>query len=92
MAETMDFYAPTLSTESLILYDKKWEGTQAKILMYTFDDMFHVFRRLEVNDIDGQRVMAYEILSFTLLCCTEWHGGRPVDPCQMNGSVSTLVD
>ena len=37
----------------------------------TLDEMFHIFRRLRVDDIDEQQVVAYEILSFVLLRCTE---------------------
>ena len=67
-----DFYAPTLSHEALIPYDKKQEGTWAKMLLYALYQLFHVFRGLGVNDIDGQCVVAYEILSLASLHCMEW--------------------
>ena len=67
-----DFYVPTLRHETLVPYDKIREGTHPKMLLYALDELFHVFRGVGANDIDRQCVVAYEILLFTLLHCTEW--------------------
>ena len=85
-----DFYALTLSHEDLIAYDKKWEGTWPEML-YALDELFHVFRGVGANDIDGQCVVAHEILSLASLHCMVWWG-KPIDPCKTRGTVSTLLD
>ena len=59
--------------------------------MYALYEMFHMLRRLGANDIDGQQVIAYEILSFALLCCTERCGEKPIDP-HLTSEASTLMD
>ena len=62
-----DFYALTLLHEDFIPYDKKWEGTWPKMLLYALDELFHVIREVGVNAIDGQCVVAHEILSLASL-------------------------
>ena len=47
-------------------------GLHPKVLLYALDELFHVFRGMDANDLDGQCIVAYEILSFALLHCTEW--------------------
>ena len=66
-----DFYTPTLKHETLIPYDKIQEGTHPKMLLYALDKLFHVFRGVGSNDIDGKCTIASDILSFASLCCTE---------------------
>ena len=47
---------------TLVPYNKKQEGTQPKMFLYALDKLFHVFRGVRVNDINGQCIVAYEIL------------------------------
>ena len=61
------------------------------MLLYALDKLFHVFRGVGANDINAQCIVAYKILSFSLLCCTEQRG-KPIDPCKTSGDASTLVD
>ena len=61
------------------------------MLLYALDELFHVFRGVGANDINRQCVVAYEILSFASLHCTEWRG-KPIDPNNISGDASTLVD
>ena len=60
-----------LKHETLVPCDKGHEETCPKMLLYVLDKLFHVFRWLGVNDLNGQCVVAYEILSFALLHCIE---------------------
>ena len=67
-----DSYAPTLLHETLVPYNKKQEGMQPKMLLYALDELFHAFKGVGANDIDGQYIVAYEILLLASLHCTEW--------------------
>ena len=40
---------------------------------------------------DVQHIVAYDILSFASLHCTEWRG-RPINPHKTSGDASTMVD
>ena len=46
---------------------------------------------LGANNLDGQCVAAYEILSFASLSYMEWRG-KPINPCNTFGDASTMVD
>ena len=61
------------------------------MLLYALDKLFHVFRGMGANDPDGQHMVAYEILSFASLHCTEQRA-KPIDPCNTRGDASTMVD
>ena len=50
-----------------------------------------MFRGVGANDIDGQFMVAYNILLFVWLHCMEWQG-KPTDPHHTSGDASTLVD
>ena len=86
-----DFYMPALKKEMLVSYDKLCEGTHPKMLLYALDELFHVFRGWGENDLNGQCVVAHDILSFASLCCMEWRG-KPINPCKTCGDASTMVD
>ena len=86
-----DFYMPTLKKEMLVPYDKLREGMHPKMLLYTLDKLFHVFKGVGANDLNGQCMVAHEILSFASLCCMEWRG-KPINPCKTCGDASTMVD
>ena len=67
-----DYYAPTLLHETLVPYNKIQEGMHPKMLLYALDELFYVFRRVGVNNIDGKCIVAYKILSLASLHCIEW--------------------
>ena len=41
-----------------------------------FDELFSVYKVVGANDADGQRIVAYEILTVVSLCCTEQCGSQ----------------
>ena len=92
VSETADFYVPTLNLEDLIPYDKERKGLRLKMLLYALDEISYVFQKLKPNDVDRRRVLGYEILSPTLLCCMERHNVKPIHPHMMRGVVSTMMD
>ena len=40
------------------------------MLLYMLDELFYVYKGVEVNDADGQHVVAYKILMVVSLCST----------------------
>ena len=88
---TPDFYAPTLKKGTLVHCDKQHQGMHPKMLLYALDELSHMFRGVRATNLDGQRVVAYEILSFALLHFTEWRG-KPINPDKTCGDMSTMVD
>ena len=86
-----DFYMPTLKKEMVVPCDKLHEGAHPKMSLYALDELFHVFRRVGANNLNGQHVVAHEILSFALLHCTEQRG-KPINPHKTCGDASTMVD
>ena len=44
------------------------------MMLYVLDELFYVYRGVGANDVDGQHVIAYEILTLALLHLTEWCG------------------
>ena len=58
-----DFSVPTLDIDDQSPCSIKCMGSHPKMLLYTLDKLFHVFWGMGANDLDGQRVIAYEILS-----------------------------
>ena len=83
---------PSLSHKDLIPCDKERKGLRLKMLLYALDELFYVFRKLGLNDVDGRQVLAYKILSLTSVCCTERHNGKPIDPHMTMGVTSTMMD
>ena len=53
---------------------QKRTGMHPCMMLYAMDEMFHVFQGVGANDVNGQRVVAYEILTVVSLHCMEWHG------------------
>ena len=86
-----NFYMPMLKCETLVPYNKLHEGMHPKMLLYALDKLFHVFRGVGANDLNGQCVVAYEILLFALLHCMEQRG-KPIDPHSTCGDAYTVVD
>ena len=99
---TPDLYTLTLKKGTLAHCDKRCEGMCPKILLYALDELFHVFRvfflvflvlmqMTRANDLNRQCVVAYNILLFALLCCTEQRG-KSINPQKTCGDTSTMVD
>ena len=62
-----------------------------KMLLYALDELFHVFTGVGANNLNGQCVVAYEILSFASLHCMEQRG-KPINPCKTCRNTSSMVD
>ena len=43
------------------------------MMLYGMDELVDVLKDVGANDLDGPHVVAYEILAFALLHCTEQH-------------------
>ena len=56
----MDFQMPTQGHKTGMPTDQRRTGT---MMLYTLDELFYMFRGIGTNDIDGQRVVTYEILT-----------------------------
>ena len=68
---TANFSALKFDTDDLSPCSVKCMGSHPKMLLYALDELFHVFQGMGTNDLDGQQVVAYMILAFASLCCTE---------------------
>ena len=42
------------------------------MMPYAMDEMFHIFRGVGANNLNGQHVVAYKTLALASLCCMEW--------------------
>ena len=51
-------------------------GSHLRMLLYTLDELFYVYRGVGENDVDGQHVVAYEILKVASLRCMEQCGSQ----------------
>ena len=51
---TDDFHAPTFNHKDLKLCNMKRMGSHPKMLLYALDELFHIFRCVGINDLDGQ--------------------------------------
>ena len=60
-----DFDVPTFDHNDLCPCSVRCTGSCPRMLLYVLDELFHVFQGVGANDLDGQRVVACEILSFT---------------------------
>ena len=51
------------------------EGYRPKMLLYALDELFYIYDQVKHHrGINEKIVVAYEIISFTALCCTEHRG------------------
>ena len=87
-----DFNTPTMEQKTLLHTNVMCTGSCPKMLLYAFDELFYIFRGLKVTNVDMQCIVVYEILSFTLLHCTEWHQELPMDPRLTTEEASTMMD
>ena len=65
-----DFEMPTYDREMGTPCNQKRTGTCPHMMLYAMDEMFHIFWGMRANDVNGQCVVAYEILALALLHCT----------------------
>ena len=66
-----DFKMLTYDHEMGVPCNQKRMRTCPRMMLYAMDEMFHVFQGMGANDLNGQCVIAYEILALALLHCTE---------------------
>ena len=51
------------------------EGYRLKMLLYALDELFYIYDQVKCHrGVDEKLVVAYEILSLTVLHCTECQG------------------
>ena len=66
-------------------------GMHLHMMLYMLDELFYVYRGVGANDADGQRIVAYEILTVVSLYCTEWCG-NPKKACNTLGNAYPRVN
>ena len=75
-AEVVDFHTPTYERETGVAIDVLQTGSHPRMLLYMLDELFYVYKRVGVNDVDRQHVVTYEILTVALFRCTKQHGSQ----------------
>ena len=58
-----DFETPTYYHETGMPCNQKRTGMHPCMMLYAMDEMSHVFQGMGANDLDGQHIVAYEILA-----------------------------
>ena len=86
-----DFEMPTYDRETGMSCILKRTRMHPHMMLYAMDEMFHVFRGVGANNVDGQCIVAYEILTLASLCCTEWCGCAKKH-CNTLGNAYPLVN
>ena len=61
------------------------------MMLYTLDKLFYVCRGVGANDVDGQHIIAYEILTVALLRCKE-RCSNPKKACNTLGNAYPRVN
>ena len=70
------FKMPTKQHGTLQNEDILHKGYRLKMLLYALDEIFYIYDQVKHHrGIDEKLVMAHEILSLAVLCCTEHQGG-----------------
>ena len=88
---TADFSLLTFDIDDLSPCSVKHMDLHPKMLLYALDELSYVFRGMGANDLDGQCIVAYEILSLASLHCTE-QCGKPKEYHKMHGEAYLRVD
>ena len=88
--DLVDFQMPNHDRKTGVPIDLRRTGTHLRMMLYTLDELFYMFLGIGTNDIDGQQVTAYEILTIASLCCMEWHDS-PKKPCNTLGDAYPRV-
>ena len=81
---------PTHDHKTGMPIDLKRTGTCPCMMLYTLDELFYVFWGIGTNDIDGQCIITYEILTVASMHCTEWCSS-PKKPCNNLGDAYPRV-
>ena len=71
--------------------NQKRTGTCPRMILYVMDEMLHIFQGVGASDLNGQHVIAYEILALVSHHCTEWHGCTKKS-CNSLSNAYPLVD
>ena len=74
--EKANFQMPTYEWDTGAPIDVLRTASCLCMLLDMLHELFYVYRGVGVNDTDGERIVAYEILTVALLHCTEWHGSQ----------------
>ena len=74
--EIDDFQMPTYERDTGVPIDVLRTGSHPHMLLYVLNELFYVYRGVGENDVDRQRVVAYEILTVASIHCMEQHGSQ----------------
>ena len=70
----MSFKIPTMQRDTL-WHEDMWEGYKLKMLLYALDEFFYIYDQVKCHKgVNEKLVVVYEILSLTMLHCTECQG------------------
>ena len=73
--DVTSFKTPTMQHDTLWHDYIMQEGYRPKMLLYTLDKLFYIYDQVKHHrGIDEKFIVAYEILSFAVLCCTGHRG------------------
>ena len=72
----MSFKMPTMQRDTLWNKDVLQEGYRPKMLLYALDELFYIYDQVKHHrgGVNEKLVVAYEIVSLSMLCCTECRG------------------
>ena len=90
-AERADFQMPTYEHDTGAPIDVLRTGSHPCMLLYMLNELFYVYKGVGVNDEDGQRIAAYEILTVVLLHCMEQCGSQKKE-CNTLGAAYPRVN
>ena len=85
-----DFQMPTHDHEMGTPTDLRRTGMHPCMMLYTLDELFYMFQGIGTNDMDGQCIIAYEILTVASIHHTEQHSS-PKKPCNTLGNAYPRV-
>ena len=90
-AEITDFQMLTYEWDMGAPIDVLRTGSHPHMLLYALDKLFYVYKGVGVNDVDGQCIVAYKILTVVLLCCMEQRGSQKKE-CNTLGAAYPRVN
>ena len=89
--EVADFQTPTYDQEMGVPIDVLRTGMHPRMMLYMLDELFYVYRGVGTNNMDGQCIIAYEILTIALLQYMEWCS-NPKKACNTLGNAYPRVN
>ena len=75
-AEIADFQMPSNEWDMGTPINVLMTSSCPHMLLYVLDELFYVYKGVGVNDVDGQCVVAYKILTVVLPHCMERHSSQ----------------